>query len=310
MVQSITWDGKPITKPGIYRGVPLPRYHDPYICEGEVSVSSSMMRSIITESPAHAFVKSRLNPDRDTSDNFNEAMALGRFVHAAVAGEPFDDDCVLAPPAIKGVPFNMRKKEWQEWKAEQFAAGKFPITPELAERAKGMILALGRFPLVQQGILGGAPERSIFWRDERGFWKKARPDDVPTDSADFCDLKTTHSISYRALQKTTADFGYTMQSALCMEGARAVGLEPSSFTILWVTNSAPYLCRATTLLDEDIARGHALNEMASDIFWRCYQANSWPGPGDGFEDAEYLQMPEWWRTSTDERVRLQLREAA
>src|SRR5438552_904425 len=114
MLQSIQWDGKPISKPGLYRGIPLADYHRPALCDA-ISVSSSSLRRISRRSAAHAFATSPLNPERTTE--LNEAMALGRFVHKAVAGEPFDDDCVLCPPEVGGKPYNMRLKVWQDWKA-------------------------------------------------------------------------------------------------------------------------------------------------------------------------------------------------
>jgi PDDEXK-like domain of unknown function (DUF3799) len=229
-MQSVPWDGKRIREASIVRGLPLAAYHDPFICDGGPSVSSSLLRKLIQKSPAHAFESSALNPNYEADANDSEAMALGRFLHKAVAGEPFDDDCVLCPPTIKGEPYNARLKVWKDWKAEQLTAGKYVITPDMAERAKGMILALGKFPLVQQGMLGGAPERSLLWRDQRGFWKKARPDDIPNDSGDFDDLKTIgRLVLYRDMQRAIIDHGYHQQAAMVMEGARALGIEATSF---------------------------------------------------------------------------------
>ncbi|UQR66187.1 PD-(D/E)XK nuclease-like domain-containing protein [Bradyrhizobium sp. C-145] len=307
-MQSILWDGKPITRPGLYRNIPLADYHRHDLCDS-ISVSSSMFRNIIRKSPAHAFANSSLNPHRDRETQ-TESMALGRFVHKAVAGEPFDDDCMLCPPLVKGEPFNMRKKVWQDWKADQEAAGKYVITPSLATRAKGMIIALGQFPLVQQGMLGGSPERSLVWKDPRGFWKKARPDEMPNDSGDFVDLKTTASVLYRDTQYSIAEYGYMQQAAMVMEGARALGMVANSFTLLWVESEKPHCVRAQTLKDEDLARGHHLNELAGKTFWQCYQSGEWPGPGDDRPDAEYVDMPDWWRKSVDDRVKYELREAA
>jgi PDDEXK-like domain of unknown function (DUF3799) len=310
-MQSVPWDGKKIREASIVRGLPLAAYHDPLICEGGPSVSSSLLRNPIQKSPAHAFETSPLNPNYEADADDSEAMALGRFLHKAVAAEPFDDDCVLCPPTIRGEPYNARLKVWKDWKAEQVTAGKYVITPDMAERAKGMILALGKFPLVQQGMLGGAPERSLLWRDQRGFWKKARPDDIPNDSGDFDDLKTIgRLVLYRDMQRAIIDHGYHQQAAMVMEGARALGIEATSFTLLFVESNPPYCVRAVTLKDEDIARGQALNELACDIFWQCYQSGHWPGPGDDRPDAEYIDLPDWYRKSVDDRIKYQLREMA
>src|SRR3974390_758171 len=142
-MQSIPWNGKTITEPGVYRGIQLADYHRPDLCDA-ISVSSSMLRHIITESPRHAFEKSPLNPDRASDADETEAMALGRFVHKAVAAEPFNDDTGMRPATVGGYAYNGNRKEWREWLAEQHKAGKFVISPAVAERAKGMIVALGQ----------------------------------------------------------------------------------------------------------------------------------------------------------------------
>ncbi|WLA65488.1 hypothetical protein [Bradyrhizobium diazoefficiens] len=94
------------------------------------------------------------------------------------------------------------------------------------------------------------------------------------------------------------------------EGARALGLPATSFTLLWVESKSPHCVRAQTLKDEDLARGHALNELAAKTFWECYRSGVWPGPGDDRPDAEYVDLPDWYRKSVDDRVKFELREAA
>ncbi|MHC2399148.1 hypothetical protein ACVMGC_003692 [Bradyrhizobium barranii subsp. barranii] len=309
-MQSIPWDHKQVSTPNCYADIPSWDYHDhPNLCV-EPSISSSFLRDIILKSAKHAFQRSRFNPAYAADAEQSEAMALGRFLHSAVAGEPFEHDCVLRPATVGGVAYQGNRKEWRDWKAAQIAAGKYILTPEMVERAKGMILALGEFPLVRQGILNGAPERSLIWRDPRGFWKKARPDQIPNDSGDYIDLKTARGVTYRETQSAIINYGLCQQGAMVLEGARALGLSASSFTLLWVESTAPYCVRAQTLKDEDLARGHALNELACKIFWECYQTKHWPGPGDDREDAEFVDLPDWWRKSVDDRVKFELREAA
>jgi hypothetical protein len=307
-MQSIPWSGEIVNKPGIYRGIPLADYHRFDLCDAP-SVSSSFLRTLINKSPKHAWEESALNPEHPDDEAESEAIAKGRAVHKAVAAEPFDDDTVLRPPTIAGHPYNGNRKEWREWLEEQRKAGKTVITPKMAEDIKGMIIALGNFPLVQQGLLSGAPERSMFDLDPRGFYKKARPDGIPNDSGDFFDLKTTRSVLYRDLKRTIVDYGYDMQGAMVMEVARALGLPAASFTLLFVESKPPYCVRAVTLKDEDLARAHQLNQLAYDIFWQCLQSNHWPGPGDDRPDAEYIDLPDWYRTSVDNRIKYQLREA-
>ncbi len=303
-MQLVVWKDQPIEAPCAVSDMPMPAYHRADVCKGAVSVSSSFLRDLIRFSPAHAYHRSPFNPDRPETDE-TEAMALGSFIHAAITGKPFKDEFALCPP-----DYNARTKIGQKWKADQIAAGKTIITPTMARHAKGMIISLGNFPLVKGGMLTGLSEIAMFWRDRRGFIKKAKPDMVPNDSGDFVDLKTTSSVLYRDLQRSIVDFGYHQQAAMVMEGARALGIPANSFTLLWVENKPPYCVRATTFKDEDLARGQQLNDMAADIFWQCHQSGNWPGPGDDRPDAEYIDLPEWSRKSIDDRVKYQLREAA
>jgi hypothetical protein len=312
-MKSISWNNKTVVEQGCYRGIPILDYHRADLCDAP-SVSSKILRAIISESPRHAFEKSSLNPDRDVDETENQAMALGRLLHSAVAGEvggeTFESDTIMRPATVAGHAYNGNRKEWREWYAEKRAAGLTVITPEMGTKLKGMILALGQFPLVQQGILGAAPERSLIIKDPRGFWIKARPDEVANDDGDYVDLKTTHSILYKDTQRTIINHGYAQQGALVLQAARALGLPASTFTLLWIENKRPFCVRAQTLKDEDLARGHALNQLALKIFWECYQTGVWPGPGDDRADAEYVELPDWWRKSVDDRIKFELREAA
>jgi hypothetical protein len=308
-MQSIPWDGKTIDKEGIFRGVPLADYHRSDLCEAP-SVSSSFLRAITAKSPKHAWEGSTLNPAHADDEEQSEALAKGRAIHKAVAAEPFDDDTILRPPTIAGYTYNGNRKDWRDWNAKQQKAGKTIITPKMAEEITGMIIALGQFPLVQQGLLGGAPERSLIWKDPRGFYKKARPDEIANDSGDFCDLKTTRSVTWRDLQRTIVEYGYDQQAAFVIEGAIALGLPVQSFTLLFVESKPPYCVRAVTLKDEDLERANKLNQIACETFWKCLQTNHWPGPGDDRPDAEYIELPDWYRKSVDDRIKYQLREAA
>jgi hypothetical protein len=64
------------------------------------------------------------------------------------------------------------------------------------------------------------------------------------------------------------------------------------------------------LRDEDIDRGRMLNRVAIRMFADCLSTGVWPGPGDDRDDVEFVDLPEWKRTQIDERLRLQMREAA
>jgi hypothetical protein len=310
MIEVIRWNGEPISQPGIYSGIPNEAYHSADICVGP-SISSTMLRTISTSSPAHAFAHSPLNPNR-AEPKESEAMNLGSAVHWVVAREPgFGDRFVIKPKMFRGKPWSGNSHDCQHelkrWKRD----GKTVLTEKNVEQMTGMTAALGLHQLVRAGILRGLLEHSMVWIDkETGLWIKSRPDAIPNDSGDFADLKTTQSVMYRDLQNTIVEYAYHQQGALILEGARALGLEASSFTLVWVESSAPYAVRVTQLKDDDLNRGHKQNVAARAIIADCLKSGVWPGPGDGHDDAEYIDLPDWKREQIDAQLKFDLREAA
>lgn len=324
----IRWDGQRITRPGIYSGIHINEYHRGDICDGP-SVSSSSLRAIWNKSPAHYWAKSPLNPNR-TPEEPSDAFILGRAAHHLICGEPnFTREFAVRPDDLADEgettlkPWQGNRKACRKWLKDRAAEGKTVLKPDMVETIRGMALALGRNPLVQAGILNGLIEHSMFWRDPvTGIWCKARPDAIPSDSGDFSDLKTTTSTQYRDLQKSVGDFGYHQQGAFTLEGARALGLEAQSFTLVWCEKDDPYCVRIQSLRTEawvddagvkhvsDLELGAQQNRFCLDIIHECMQAQHWPGPGDDRADAEYVDLPTWKRKQIEERLMLQLREAA
>jgi hypothetical protein len=311
MMQSIPWNGQRISSPGLYSGIPLTDYHRGDICDGP-SMSSSGLRKLWQTSPQHFWDESPLNPNCKPPKD-SEAFILGRATHHLLCGEVgFAEQYIIRPAeAPDGRAWNGNNKTCIKWLADAAKAGKTVLTADMVEAIRGMAVSLGKRPLVMNGILSGSVERSLFWRDpETGVWLKARPDFIPTDSGEFSDLKTTDSVLYKDTQRSIDNYGYNQQGALVLEGARALGLETSSFTLVWVEKNRPYCAREQTLKDEDLARGTKQNRVMLRTFADCFSNKSWPGPGDDRDDAEYVDMSEQARKRIDDRLQFQLREAA
>jgi hypothetical protein len=309
MIRSIPWNGERIGVAGLYAGIPLAQYHGD-LCVGP-SVSSSPLRVLWDKSPAHAWARCGINPERIVEDD-NEAFVLGRAAHFLICGEVgFSDQFAVQPDWLDGAAWHGNRKACREWKRAQQRAGKTVLTNSMIDAIKGMALALGANPLVQSGILNGQIERSMIWKDqETGIWLKARPDVIPSDSGDFGDLKTTTSVVYRDLQASLGNYGYCQQAGLVFEGAKALDMEATSFSLIWVEKTPPHCVRVTTLRDEDIARGAKMNRAALRTFADCLSNGHWPGPGDDRADAEFIDLAQWRRDQIDERLKLHLREAA
>lgn len=308
----IAWDGQRISAPGLYSNMSLDHYHRGDICDGP-SISSTGLRMLWNRSPKHYWDKSPLNPIRDESDDDNEAFILGRAAHHLICREPgFSQHFVVrSDKAPDGKPWHGNNKSCQLWKKQQKAAGKTVLSPDQAVAIRGMAVSLNQTPLVRRGILEGLIEHSMFWKDaETGVWLKARPDIVPTASGDFADLKTTESVMYLDLQRSLGNYGYHQQGALVLEGARALDMEVNSFSLVWVEKKRPYCTGVSTLIDEDLLRGAKMNRASLKTFHTCLVNKAWPGPRDERDDAEYLGLSDRMREWIDERLRLDLKEAA
>lgn len=292
--------GSTITQPGVY-DMTMADYHG-QPCEGP-SISSSGLRTIWSASPAHYWVESSLNPDR-VEANERPHFSLGRAAHHLLflGRTGFDAEFVVRPDKWN----DWRTKEAKEWRSDMIAAGLTIITDAELEHITGMARSLGAHPLVKAGILDGAVERSLIFRDpQTGAWLKSRPDNIPTDSADVADLKTTVSVQTDALRRTIADYHYTMQGALVGMAFREVlQREMQTFTLVFVEKTPPYCCRVVTLRPSDLERGEMQIRAAVQMFADCCARGEWPGPGGQQQDAEYLSPSDWSVKQVEERLTL------
>src|SRR5882672_1168301 len=206
-MKAIKWNSKPITKPGLYSGIPLERYHSADICDGP-SVSSSGLRLCFSKSPAHFYAKWPGNPNF-AEDEDKPHFILGRALHHLTLGEAnFQKQFCVQPDEYPDAKSGELKK-WtygagycKEWRLKMHKAGLSILTPSDVASIRGMATTLSTHPLVKLGVLNGMIEYSMFWKDkETGLWLKSRPDAIPDTSTDFVDLKTTLSVLWPDMQR-------------------------------------------------------------------------------------------------------------
>lgn len=309
----IKWDGKRITKPGVYAGVPMDIYHTQDICDGP-SVSSSNLRRCFMESPAHFYAEWSGNPKRvEPADKPH--FVIGRAVHHLMLGEKFFSKLFAVKPetypAEDKKTGEVTEKKWtrgaqycKDWEDKHLAAGRALLTNADLDNIRGMAERLAMNPLVRHGILNGYVERSFFWKDDTGLWVKWRPDAIPGDGGDYADLKTTQSVKWYDLQKTIFDRGYFMQLGLGRMGCRALKLPFTSASLVFVEKTNPWCDRVVTLKDHELDRGERANRAALDaIADHLKKGGRWPGPGGDREDAANIELPEWAAKSIDDRLK-------
>jgi hypothetical protein len=300
----VKYTGATITAPGIFVGMGMDRYHG-QPCDGP-SVSSSGLRTIWAESPAHFWSKSSLNPKRKPQAD-SPAFAVGRLAHKLLleGREGLAEEFAVRPNCWS----DWRTKEAKVWRDEQTLAGRTVITEDDLEVVTGMAESLARHPLVKAGILDGKVERSLIWKDaETGIWIKSRPDVIPNASAVMADLKTTTSVTDDALAKSLASFGYQIQGAVIGMAAEALlGVEMEAFALVWVEKADPFCVRVTQVTPDDIERGRRQVRAALRTMARCLDTGVWPGPGGS--GASYLSLPAYAANRIDTELELQAAEA-
>jgi len=311
-MKTIQWKGKTITKPGIYAGIPLAKYHSADICDGP-SVSSSDLRKLFLQSPAHMYAEWPGNPDASEREE-TAAMIVGRAAHHLFLRDiklgSFRDLFCVKPEQYPDRDTGVLKK-WtrssiycKRWEDRMQRNGLSILTQEDFNNLRGMADSLANHPIINAGALNGQIESSLFWKDKAtGLWLKSRPDAIPTTSVDFVDLKTTISVQWPDIQRTIAEYGYHQQGALICEGAKQVlGIDRPTFTLVFIEKKKPWCVRVVTLKDNELDRGHRANRYALDAVARCLKAKRWPGPGGEREDAEHIELPAWAQTQIDTKL--------
>lgn len=301
----LPWNGKPISQPGWYSGVPIERYHSAGICNG-YAVSSTDLRTCWSKSPAHMYARWAENPKAETSD-VTRPMILGAAAHHLLLGEDNFRLKFVAQPETYRDPKTAEKKSWHNganyckfWTEAQRNAGKEPVTLKEFSVIVEMSKSLALEPLVHAGLLRGDIEISGFWRDEEtGLWIKVRPDVIPTDSGDYCDLKTAFEVTTPALQSAIRSRAYHQQGSLVWEACDQFEMPFESFVLLFIETQSPFCARAVPLTEDDLVRGRKQNRAMLKQIAACIMEEHWPGPGEG--DLGPLPL------ANDERARIDAR---
>lgn len=296
-------DGEVVTRPGIY-DMSLGWYHD--ACADGPSISSSGLRTMWSQSPAHYWLTSPLNPVRIKREAKAEFDLGSAAHHLLLLGRKGFDKT-----------FSVRPERWNDWRTDaskawrtqEEKAGKIVITITDLENIAGMARSLSAHPVVRAGALDGLVERSLIYQDpETGAWVKVRPDAIPTDDGVFADLKTTTGVDNDTLQRSIGDYGYFAQAALVGSASRAVlNMEMESFSLIFVEKTPPWCVRVITLKDDDLLRGDGINRAMLHRFMTCVGSGVWPGPGDS-SDAELMGLQPYLQNRIDARLAIELPE--
>lgn len=279
---------------GLHDDVPASVYHaDP--CE-EPSLSSSLARTLIGCSPAHARLEHpRLNPDRAARAS-TAAMTQGTLVHALLAG---DEDSFEI-----GTYDSYKTAAAREWRDNVIATGKTPVLEKDTDGAHAIAAAIRRHagagydndPFAPKGGRTVRHEVTGVW-SEHDAWFRLRADCLvldPSGYADLWDWKVTADVSDRAIQRRIADMGYDFQVAFYLRGLRQ--LLPAyrgRFTaaLVFVEASPPHTVRVAYLSEAYLHHADRAVSRACDLWAQCMATGDWSDPRNGLPTT--IELPGW-----------------
>ena len=308
------WDGSTITSPGIYSGISLAAYHDRTDLLDAPSVSKSSIKHILPPhggSPKAFWWRWAHNPNR-IEPKESKALDFGKLAHCLLLGdEIFADRFAVTPEEAHDAKGYLKPwkasltgaKEWLEWQRE---AGRTVVSPADIEMVRRMHKDAAEYDLVRGGILNGAIEQTMVWKDpETGIWIRARPDAIPTADGVYADLKTAGKFDEDFLQRQIFTAGYYLQAAMTRMICREVGLPFQTFVLLYCLKGETPDTTHVEIDAADIDLGEEAVRHGLRTLRACLDAGEWPGarPFSGGERA--IGMKPWDR----DRLSLFLRDA-
>lgn len=254
---------------------------------GTPSLSQSIAKILITESPLHAWLRHpRLGGQPEES---TKATDEGTVIHKLLLGKG-DTDIVLIDAK------DFRTKAAQEARDAARDAGKLPmIASKYAEiQAAAEIL---RDRCKAKGFqFTGESEVAIEWSDlgvDGPVLCRSRLDHVFIDDGIIYDLKKSVSVNPQYLARNLVDLGYDIQQEAYTRALTALRPELAGridFVFLFCELEAPYSVVPVRLDGAFKEIGRHRWEQAVRTWERCLRLNEWPGYCDG---PIVLDPPTW-----------------
>lgn len=252
-------------------GMPAEMYHsDP--CP-EPSLSSSIAKILVTQSPLHAWTahprlnKNHVNRESEDFDRGSAAHSLllegdDRMVECA-----FDD---------------WRKKEARELRDQIRLQGKLPMLSKHIPSIRKMVEIAKR--ALADSELGCTledfyAERTVIWND-RGVWKRARFDLQHKKRPLLLDYKSTSDADPFLFPGLLINNGYDVQAAHYSDAysvAHPSELQEPDFVFLVQERTEPFACSLVGVDPVLMDLGAQKMELATSIWKDCLKTNDWPG---------------------------------
>ena len=233
-----------------------------YISKKDIS-SHGLMD--ILRSPAHYYAHTHLGLDKDTP-----AKKRGRLVHTAVL-EPkrFRENYKVAPAEARNTTIGKNKyaKFIMDLKPHDIV-----VQPDEVTQITAMIRAMKRHQVAWNLILHGISEQCGWWRDEKGYLCKWRPDKTIERLGIVIDYKTARDASFEAFRRDMFNYKYDMQAYwYCQGGMRRWNKPVRKFIFIAQEPEEPYAVGVYVANDVVYEVGEKRTRIAKMRYEQCLE---------------------------------------
>lgn len=259
-----------VDKPGLYTMSAADYHADP--CP-EPSLSSSIARELLANSPKHAWWKHpRLNPAYEPEHK--QVFDLGQAAHALLLeGE---SGCVI----IEAKDYKTQAARDQRDAA--YAAYKVPLLAHRWQDVQDMVDAarrqLEKHEAKPTPFTDGKPEQTLVW-EEDGVWCRARLDWLHTDRRLIGDYKSTGVTANPDVwaRRTLYGSGYDVQDSFYTRGIKKLFGIDAGFYFVPQETFRPFALSVVALEPEPMDLADAKVTHAIGIWRECLKTGRFPG---------------------------------
>lgn len=255
----------------VYDDMPASDYHaDP---SPEPSLSSSIAKILVTQSPMHAwFAHPRLNPNHrpEESEDFDRGSAAHSLL---LEGDDRMVECAFNDWRTNAAK-DMRDKVRLEGKLPLLTKHIGPVR-KMVEIAKKYL----RESELHLEIEDCFAERTVIWQ-AGGIWKRARFDLQVRNRSVLLDYKSTETADPLSFSRQIIAMGYDVQAAHYLETFDAMDTYPitePTFVFLVQERSEPFACSLVGVDPMMLDLGQQKCEFASKLWKQCLDSGKWPG---------------------------------
>jgi hypothetical protein len=267
-----------ITTQGLFR-LTADEYHmDP--CPAP-SLSSSIAKILIEQSPAHAWMahpRLNLQYEREVNSTFD----LGSAAHTLLLEKNRGDRIIIVDAK------DWRTNAAKEAREAATAAGKFAVLTEQYDRMCCMVVEAQNFialtelaQMFEHGMADGMAETTVVWQ-EGNLWFRAKPDLMSADRRIILDYKTTENAEPETFSKQIGRMSYDLQAEFYTRGITVVNkfdgtIEEPTFVFLVQETHKPYACSLIGLSAAYRSVGQSKVKRAIKIWDQCMTSKTWGG---------------------------------